>query len=138
MRDCITVYGCYLVFQLFSHKDLYADNHKDNFVSTRYAPREKKQKKNKKGEKAAANGEANGDPSNVPSDAPNMVASTRSDSPEPSTAYEHDLEAAPTTVPKEEEEEVEIPQMSVPLTIGLLVVVTVVSAQAMIASCGLS
>lgn len=106
------VYGSYLVFQLFSHKALYDERHMDVFRSTRYAPREKKAN----GEAAS---EANG--SSIPL---NGLTS----SPAASVSGDHDIEAttaAPSVVVEEEEEEV--PQMSVPMTIGLLAVVTVVS-----------
>lgn len=84
----------------------------DVFRSTRYAPREKKTN----GEAAS---EANG--SSIPL---NGLTS----SPAASVSGDHDIEAttaAPSVVVEEEEEEV--PQMSVPMTIGLLAVVTVVS-----------
>ncbi|KAL1937456.1 hypothetical protein VTO73DRAFT_13179 [Trametes versicolor] len=104
------IYGSYLVFQLFSHKALYDERHMDVFRSTRYAPREKKTN----GEAAS---EANG--SSIPL---NGLTS----SPAASVSGDHDIEAttaAPSVVVEEEEEEV--PQMSVPMTIGLLAVVTV-------------
>lgn len=81
----------------------------DVFRSTRYTPREKK-----------TNGDANS--SSIPL---TVTGEGLQGSPTPSVSPEQDLEAAPSVVAEEEEEEV--PQMSVPMTIGLLAVVTVVS-----------
>lgn len=116
-----TVYGSYLVFQLFSHKALYDEKHEDVFRSTQYPGREKK--------KAMANGETNSQAEANGSSIPLNPVSSREpfqSSPTGSISQEHDAEAA-TVAPPQEEEEVEVPQMSVPMTIGLLVVVTVVS-----------
>ncbi|KAI0749572.1 Sodium/calcium exchanger protein-domain-containing protein [Daedaleopsis nitida] len=131
------IYGSYLVFQLFSHKDLYDDKNEDNFVSTRYAKRAKKDKKAKE-EKAAAAAAANGNGvvGNGNNDSPShsitgdayvtSPSTSRSATPEPIPAARHDVES-PTNVDSEDEEE-ETPQMSVPLTIALLVTVTVLVA----------
>ena len=97
-----TVYLCYLFFQLFSHKSLYDDSSAEVFQSTRY---EKKHKVDA-GQGAVAAGLGLGS---------FTVHSL------PTTA---DLERTPETMP--EPEEVEEPSMSVPMTVGLLVVVTVV------------
>ncbi|KAJ8468869.1 hypothetical protein ONZ51_g9370 [Trametes cubensis] len=116
------VYGSYLVFQLFSHKALYDEKHEDVFRSTQYPGREKK--------KAMANGETNSQAEANGSSIPLNPVSSREpfqSSPTGSISQEHDAEAA-TVAPPQEEEEVEVPQMSVPMTIGLLVVVTVLVA----------
>ncbi|OJT15202.1 Vacuolar cation/proton exchanger 5 [Trametes pubescens] len=110
------IYGSYLVFQLFSHKALYDERHMDVFRSTRYAPREKKTAPN--GEAAS---EANG--STIP--LTGLNGEGYQTSPAASISGDHDVEAttaAPSVVVEEEEE---VPQMSVPMTIGLLAVVTV-------------
>ncbi|KAH9945253.1 calcium/proton exchanger [Epithele typhae] len=103
------IYGSYLVFQLFSHKTLYDDDHPDIFRSTKYTPREKKNKEKKKDEASLSVPDAQ-EPHNIPSE---------------STSTHTDLEIG---APHAEEEEEEKPQMSVPLTIGLLAVVTVLVA----------
>lgn len=114
------VYISYLVFQLFSHKDLYQDNHPNTFQSTRYPERDHKYRRRfnkaigkkpkpdeeKAGDSTTTNGTAdataNGD---VVSEGTHTVASD-------------------VTVPEEDEEQ---PILTIPMTIGLLVVVTVVS-----------
>lgn len=90
------------MFQLVSHKSLYDGNNKEGKPETiKYAPRHPKKV----------------DPS---------VADTTVDG---SVADEHtvvgDLEGQQAAAIKEEEGEEEIPQLSVPVTIGLLVIVTV-------------
>ncbi|OCH95484.1 calcium/proton exchanger [Obba rivulosa] len=112
------IYGSYLVFQLFSHKEMYADRSNDvqPSVKYQYAPGEKPFIRNyfAKNQTTSPNG------SQVPL-TPREDASTSHDvHPDPETGL------APP--PKEEEEEEETPQMSVPLTIGLLAVVTVIVA----------
>lgn len=112
---CSPVYAGYLVFQLWSHANLYDDKHKDNFVSTKYdatgnGPKAKLKKlssklhirhRDGKGQEAnALDGTTNG------------------------AANDAELENGELV---EEEEEVEEPSMSVYMCIGLLIVVTVVS-----------
>lgn len=118
------VYISYLVFQLFSHKDLYRDDNPNNFQSTQYPKRDhnkyrrkfnkaigKKPKpdEEKAGDSTTLNGTAdptaNGDAHDVVSEGTHTVASDG-------------------TVQEEEEEQ---PILTVPMTIGLLVFVTVVS-----------
>ncbi|KAI0671600.1 Sodium/calcium exchanger protein-domain-containing protein [Trametes maxima] len=103
------IYGSYLVFQLFSHKTLYDDAHPDVFKSTRYERREKKAENGA----VIAQREANG--SSSLTDQPLSLS--------PVASHE-DPEANTVAEP----EEVEEPQMSVPMTIGLLAVVTVLVA----------
>lgn len=113
------VYGSYLVFQLFSHKALYDERHMDVFRSTRYTPRDKK---------TAANGETTSEVNGSSIPLTGVTGERYQGSPAASVSGDHDIEAttaAPSVVVEEEEEEV--PQMSVPMTIGLLAVVTVVS-----------
>ncbi|KAI0710014.1 Sodium/calcium exchanger protein-domain-containing protein [Earliella scabrosa] len=132
------IYGSFLVFQLFSHKDLYADNHEDTFVSTRYPSRKKKDDAKKMVEKqATTNGHANGVANGTATDTPtgtltggelvSSPPSSRSNSPEHHTT-EQDVEGRGSVDRVGDEEEEETPQMSVPLTVGLLVVVTVLVA----------
>lgn len=108
------------MFQLFSHKDLYDDNHPDIFKSTKYqGPLLRR--------RAQTTPAAE---SSVPLNRITSGSLTGSPPSSPSTAHRDlhlDPEDAPVSPPKCEEEEEETPQMSVGLTIGLLVVVTVVS-----------
>nr|VWO99770.1 TPR_REGION domain-containing protein [Ganoderma boninense] len=93
---------------LFSHKDLYDDNHPDIFKSTKY--------------------QAN--PSLVPL-APitsNGLVTSPPQSPTPRHQDLAEAESAPVSHSECEDEEEETPQMSVGLTVGLLVVVTVIVA----------
>ena len=96
----IPVYLCYLVFQLFSHKQLYEDDSSDIAKSTRYAP------------------------------SVNIRIFSREKAPSdtvvPNGTTGQDEEQGGTLPEKKEKEEEEQPSMSLPLTIGLLVVVTVV------------
>ncbi|KAI9000573.1 calcium/proton exchanger [Trametes punicea] len=121
------IYGSYLVFQLFSHKTLYDSRHADVFRSTKYPTKEKRAAADVNGE-AASHDEANG--SSIP--LTSVTGDRFHHSPTGSVSHEHDIEAAtavPSNGPGEaEEEEVEEPQMSVPMTIGLLAVVTVLVA----------
>lgn len=91
----------------------------DVFRSTRYTPRDKK---------TAANGEAASEVNGSSIPLTGVTGERYQGSPAASVSGDHDIEAttaAPSVVVEEEEEEV--PQMSVPMTIGLLAVVTVVS-----------
>ncbi|KAL7279025.1 calcium/proton exchanger [Trametes coccinea BRFM310] len=120
------IYGSYLVFQLFSHKALYDEKHSDVFRSTQYAGREKKRA-------AAAESSAAEQSSQNGSSIPltSVTGERIQGSPSGSVSHEHDVEAgtlANSTHGEAEEEEVEEPQMSVPMTIGLLAVVTVLVA----------
>ncbi|KAI0787930.1 Sodium/calcium exchanger protein-domain-containing protein [Fomes fomentarius] len=119
------IYGSYLVFQLFSHKNLYADKHEDNFVSTRYAPRKNKEKKIKEKQangNGTANVVANGDFGGE------LVSSPRSSFSHNPDAVQNGRLDVETPPPEHSDDEEETPQMSVPLTIALLVVVTVLVA----------
>ncbi|KAF8997491.1 Sodium/calcium exchanger protein-domain-containing protein [Cyathus striatus] len=88
------IYGCYLVFQLYSHAMLYKDE--DNTGSTKYLKREKKEK-------------------------PVVPGATVTEDPKPAN---NDVEAGSTASDDEEE----VPKMNIPVTIGLLVIVTVLVA----------
>ncbi|KAH9003009.1 calcium/proton exchanger [Lactarius hatsudake] len=97
-----SVYLCYLVFQLFSHKNLYEDDHPNVQKSVKYTPRLAKKLRvtYRKGDEGAI-----------------------SSGPVPSSPPPHDAEAGLA-----EEEEEEKPQMSSQMAIALLVVVTVIVA----------
>ena len=97
---------------------MYDDKNGSNPKSVNYKRKAKKAKKEEA--KASSTAVANGDAA---------TTTTTTSSEETHTAAEQgdrDVEANPES-PQSEEEEVEQPQMSVPLTIGLLIVVTVVS-----------
>lgn len=134
------IYGSYLVFQLFSHKDLYRDDNPANFKSTKYADPSPfslhRRKKNQDVEAQAqktqndvelgsvsrpqsrSSGQANGAPT-VPIGSQDGHAAFTDES----TAA---LQGTQTV--EAEEEEVEEPTLSLPMTIGLLAVVTVIVA----------
>jgi hypothetical protein len=94
------------VFQLFSHKALYDDSSEDVKKSIQYAPRRSwKQVRKDRAEKKAKR-------------AGTWV--------EPPAETQADVEANSAEAEEEVEAEAETPQLSVIMTIGLLVVVTVV------------
>ncbi|KAM5538547.1 hypothetical protein V8D89_007880 [Ganoderma adspersum] len=117
----LVIYLSYLVFQLFSHKDLYDDKHPDIFKSTKYQGRRNRTRT----QTAPAAAE-----SAVPLNRITSGSLTGSPPSSPSARHHEllDTESAPVSQPESEEEEEEIPQMSIGLTIGLLVVVTVIVA----------
>ncbi|KAH9063878.1 calcium/proton exchanger [Lactarius vividus] len=96
------IYLCYLVFQLFSHKNLYEDDHPNVQKSVKYTPHlaKKLHVTYRKGDEGAI-----------------------SSGPVPSSPPPHDVEACSA-----EEEEEEKPQMSSQMAIALLVFVTVTVA----------
>ncbi|KAI0264387.1 calcium/proton exchanger [Gloeopeniophorella convolvens] len=115
------IYLCYLVFQLFSHKNLYEDDHPNVVKSVRYTPTiahklhisSPAMRKEKPAEGATPNPAFN-------SPLPPTDALNGDEAPRDAGETEAGL--------MEEEEEVEQPQMSVPMTIGLLAFVTVTVA----------
>src|SRR6267378_2724586 len=107
---------CYLVFQLFSHKEFYDDHHSSDFVKKysadvsqrmRFYQRKPKNKKSNEG-----------------------IATS---DPNPASSSPPVLEAALTK--EEEKEEEEKPDMSGKVAIGLLIVVTVVCQQPAVVIC---
>lgn len=110
---CISVYASYLVFQLFSHKDLYQISHNDVAKSTTYNHRKwGKYRADKAHEKAIKKEKLEAEKNGVEYKEPE---------------HEVDPEAQPEAI-KEEEEGEEQPQMGVAVTVGLLVIVTVLVA----------
>ncbi|KAJ7901427.1 Sodium/calcium exchanger protein-domain-containing protein [Mycena leptocephala] len=89
------IYGSYLFFQLYSHATLYGDTSDDVIKSTKYAPREKKNRDGKGRTGAGTDLSSAGSPTDV------------------------------ETQHEAEEEDVEEPQLSLWMTLGLLAVVTV-------------
>ncbi|KAI0316563.1 calcium/proton exchanger [Amylostereum chailletii] len=104
------IYGSYLVFQLFSHKNLYDDHHENVQKSVAYVK--------EKDPMGISSGVA---PSHGPAAAVGQPEFASISTPDPAR-----LEAQQQQ--EREDEEVEIPTMSVPLTIGLLTAVTVLVA----------
>jgi Ca2+:H+ antiporter len=103
------VYMCYLFFQLFSHKSLYEDDSPESLKpkTIEYAPDVARRLRIS----PARQGPASGSP-------PPGSDPTHSDSPTPDV---NSAEAGSMEVEREDE-----PQMSVPMTLVLLVVITVV------------
>ncbi|KAJ8521122.1 hypothetical protein ONZ45_g2174 [Pleurotus djamor] len=123
-------YGSYLVFQLWSHATLYDDSSDDVVKSQPYLKRNSKEKSLKSHitEDSGAVADTNGSTAvatrvgtiNSRTTFPNQPLYA---SPNPS---QHDLETGEGA--KAEEEEGETPQLSIWMTIGLLIVVTVLVA----------
>lgn len=153
------IYGCYIYFQLFSHRALYEDDHPNVLATIPYPNHVDRMKKHKKSTSSRAatpvpGADREGAPSPVPS-TPNgtttALAGPSADTKEtdrqsigrqslgvPGSANGHangiggsapvgDVESA-MMVGEEEDEEEEKPMMSVPMTIALLAVVTVLVA----------
>jgi Ca2+:H+ antiporter len=99
------VYLCYLVFQLFSHKDLYADDHSDVQESVPYNAKLTKRLHINQRRNSAASPPR---PSNDAIDPGSSQRDLRS------------VEAGP------EEDDAEAPQMGLQTTVALLAVITVV------------
>jgi Ca2+:H+ antiporter len=99
------VYLCYLIFQLFSHKNIYDDHHLDVQPSVAYHPDVARRLRFRRKNPAPSSPLQ----SNDATDAEDPQRDVRS------------VEAGPI-----EEDEEEVPQMSIRTTIALLVVVTVV------------
>lgn len=134
------VYLCYLVFQLFSHKGLYEDSNDEIMKSKKYVnvkmPFKKHSRQSILGTVNSAEPEiiVSGDTvastsTHLNGGAMNIHDNTSSESHMATNASE--AEAGRALLHREEHqeevEEVEIPTMSLPMTIGLLAVVTVVS-----------
>jgi len=111
--ELFTVYIGYLLFQLWSHATLFQDDYPDAVPSTRYNYQIKKTEKKAQREAAKRQGSVLGD-SEVVNREPEPMGDTET--------VRQDVERASA---KSEEEE---PQMSVWMTLGLLVVVTVLVA----------
>lgn len=127
------IYGSYLVFQLFSHKALFSDNNPENFKSTKYTgsgrSRFTRRKRNNEATEVQSQKDVEmgsvarmPDSTNAQADGAAFVGS-QDEHTEESTA---ELRQQPTAGSEEGEGEVEEPTLSLPMTIGLLAVVTVV------------
>ncbi|THH02801.1 hypothetical protein EW026_g119 [Hermanssonia centrifuga] len=135
------IYLCYLVFQLFSHKGLYEDSNDEIMKSKKYVnvkmPFKKHSRQSILGTVNSAEPEiiVSGDTvastsTHLNGGAMNIHDNTSSESHMATNASE--AEAGRALLHREEHqeevEEVEIPTMSLPMTIGLLAVVTVLVA----------
>jgi len=137
------IYLSYLVFQLFSHKDLYEDAGTDVFKSTKYPPNAHmassrwiaahfhRKQGNNSSEPLAPPVNGDGNTSSFPN-GPDMEMGARSASPthvgsDGASVISGDR-AGEAEAQTEHEEEAEEPQLSVLLTVMLLVVVTVLVA----------
>ena len=128
----VVVYVSYLVFQLWSHANLYNDKSENNFQSTRYPARPageigKARMIEKRVESAlhlrrSHKGEKSVEKTNEQSPESNDIGSSGESTGENHLAL--DIEAS---AGKEEEDEEEQPQLTLPWILGMLVVVTVVS-----------
>jgi Ca2+:H+ antiporter len=124
--NLVLVYGAYLFFQLYSHAVLYTDKGDHVLKSTNYAKREKKDKKESQPHTQPQADLSASTTTARTNTAESGTATSRTNTTlTPSAENAPDLEAAAL---EEEEEEEEQPQLSLWVTIGLLVVVTVVSS----------
>lgn len=110
---CLSVYLSYLFFQLFSHKGLYQDDNEEILESKRYSENPFKFKRFRRGKRPV----------------PQYTDTAVVGSPRQQVhSLPGDAIAEPTTDPEAgHEEEAESPQMTVAVSVGLLVAVTVVS-----------
>ncbi|KIJ67078.1 hypothetical protein HYDPIDRAFT_38504 [Hydnomerulius pinastri MD-312] len=131
------IYGSYLVFQLFSHKALYQDDHEDIQISKKYegenpfSGRIKRKLRHSKHPAKSSNSSITGDPVVTSPSADHVhfqtdEGATTLQSTEPATI---DIESGHEIHQMElEQQEAEAPQMSVAVSLGLLVAVTVLVA----------
>ena len=113
------VYAGYLIFQLWSHANLYDDKHSDKFQSQLYGsdvigPRMQMRRLRKRAHLHLRSKEHSSSVTEV----------TNGELPDPASVEAGEVRSQDIA---EEEEEVEKPSMSVPMTIGLLITVAVVS-----------
>ena len=118
------VYVSYLIFQLFSHKSLYDDKNDIKPQTIKYAPRTgpSTKEKTRKFFGLSPVKEAKEDGGSAEANSESHFIQ-----PHPSDLRVPD-EEQPGVTGAEEEEDEEIPELSLPMTIGLLVVVTVLVA----------
>jgi len=112
------IYLCYLVFQLFSHKNLYEDRHTDVQQSIKYDPKVGEKLQRGKG---ILLHRKTGVPNPAPAPSPPRQSADMPDA-ENTRRDNGSVEAGP------DEEEEEAPQMDLRTTIVLLIAVTVVVA----------
>lgn len=124
---CHLVYGSYLFFQLFSHKGLYQDDNEEIVESKRYAVNPFKIKKLRRGKQPATPQYAETPLVISPPSSPQPRFLTPEDRPAHGAKPTSDPESGHVVAPMLLEDETEEPQMSVPVSVGLLAVVTVVS-----------
>lgn len=127
----IIVYAAYLFFQLYSHTALYQDKGEHSIVSTDYATPKFGMKaiRNFRHRHDAADIEASTTGSTrAPNGADSVESSQTMTSGSPAhVRYEDSAHTHVPTITEKEHDEEEKPSLSVAVTVGLLVVVTVVS-----------
>ena len=123
---CSQVYVSYLFFQLFSHKSLYDDKNEIKPATVAYAPRTgpSARERTKKFLKLSTVKEVKEDRASVEESADSNSHLVRSH-PNDDSRRLTDEERRGTIQSEDDEEDEEIPELSLPMTIGLLVVVTV-------------
>lgn len=122
------VYISYLIFQLFSHKSLYDDEGGEKFKSTRYPVRTGPSAKDKTKKLLGLSTvkETNEDGASVgPADSSAHI-NRRQTEDDPRQIPDEERPAA--VEPEQDDDDEELPELSVPVTIGLLVIVTVLVA----------
>ncbi|TDL25504.1 calcium/proton exchanger [Rickenella mellea] len=113
------IYASYLIFQLWSHTHLYEDKHESNFKSTRY------EKKDADSVKSGSTGHAGHLSAAVDKITHRFRHSDPAVDGSEKAVVGANGEASRAEQQEPEEEEEEKPKMSFPMSIGLLVVVTV-------------
>lgn len=132
-----SAYGCYLTFQLFSHKALYDEDAHGVFQSTKYVrtPEEQKKREERHIKKMKRRSEkrekheaeiANGEQSAVGS----LITGIQ----KKASLHTHDHEQQSDAASSNSEEH-HSPEMSLPTTLLLLVIVTVVSLLFNVVAC---
>ena len=119
------VYFSYLVFQLFSHKSLYDDESGQKFQSTKYTgPSAKERTKKLFGLSPVKETKEDGASVGPGDSSAHIVRRPTEDEPQQMP----DEERPAAVGPEEDDKDEEVPELSLPVTIGLLVVVTVLVA----------
>jgi Ca2+:H+ antiporter len=126
----IQVYVSYLIFQLFSHKSLYDDKGGEKFQSTKYAPRTGPSAKDRTKKffriplspvkETQEDGTSEG-----PADSSAHIVPRQTDR-DAGPSTDEERPGAPAA--EDDEADEEIPELSIPMTLGLLGVVTVLVA----------
>jgi Ca2+:H+ antiporter len=123
----LIIYASYLFFQLSSHKDLYQDDSKEIVQSKKYTENPFLFKRFRRAKQAPApqytKTQLFASPVSSPQNQGRFLVPS-----EERTDHTADPEAGQAVTPVPVEEETEDPQMSVPVTLGLLVAVTVLVA----------
>ncbi|KAH7927949.1 calcium/proton exchanger [Leucogyrophana mollusca] len=114
------IYASYLVFQLFSHKALYDDANEDILISKKYDKNPFVLKRHRKNASAHDDGRVT---DGILMTSPINTRLSEEGTPLPAEGGPEDVESGHS-----DEQDEETPQMSVPVCLGLLIVVTVLVA----------